>query len=127
MVFEVAEVIADEFIEAHGFSGFEAAFDGVGVFGDAFDGAGEEFVVDGPVVEDLFPLESGVVVELDGGELVIAGDEEGAAADGGEEAHVVEEAGVDHVAEEFDAAPATLAKGELSTGGIHCGERAASR
>ncbi len=74
MVFEVTDIVADEFVEAHGCAIFEAAFDGVGFLGDVFDEAGEEFVVDAPVVEDFFPVEFGITVELHGTGLVVTGD-----------------------------------------------------
>lgn len=71
---DVADIVADEFVEAHGCAIFEAAFDGVCFLGDVFDEAGEQFVMDAPVVEHFFPVETGVAVELDGTGLVVAGD-----------------------------------------------------
>jgi len=119
VVFDVAEVVSDEFVEAHRFAVFQAACDGVNIFGDAFDGSREEFIVDAPVVEDLFPIEAGVAVELHRTKLVIAGHVESPLNGGVEEANVVVKAGVDQMAEQFDAAPTTFAKWLLGAIGVH--------
>lgn len=126
MLFDVAEVVPDEFVEAHRFAVFQAAFDGVSIFGDTFDGSREESGVDAPVVEDFFPMQAGVAVELHGTDLVVAGHLESALMSGGEEADMVIQAGVDHMAEQFDTAPATFAKRLLGVFGIHGRKRTVS-